>query len=283
MQYVTLNNGVKMPILGFGVYQIADLQQCEDCVLQALETGYRSIDTAAVYRNEEAVGNAIKKSGVTRKDIFVTTKLWIQDAGYEKAKAAFQTSLDKLQLDYLDLYLLHQPFGDVHGAWRAMEELYGAGKIKAIGISNFAPDRAMDMIVNNAVAPAVNQVEVHPFCQQIKAQAFAQENGIQIESWGPFAEGCNNIFQNETLTSVAKKHGKSIAQVILRWLVQRGIVVIPKSVHRARIAENFAIFDFELDAADQVAIGGLDTEASAFFDHRDPQKVKWLCGMKLDN
>lgn len=279
MQYVTLNNGAKMPILGFGVYQIADLKQCEGSVGDALEAGYRLIDTAAAYRNETAVGNAIKKSGIAREELFITTKLWIKDAGYEKAKAAFQTSLDALQLDYLDLYLIHQPFGDVYGAWRAMEELYKAGKIKAIGISNFPPDRAMDLIANNAVVPAVNQIEVHPFCQQVEAQVFAQENGVQIESWGPFAEGRNDIFQNDVLTSVAKKHGKSVAQVILRWLTQRGIVVIPKSVHKERIAENFAIFDFELDTADQAAIGGLDAKVSAFFDHRDPKMVKWLCGL----
>jgi len=276
MQYVTLNNGVIMPILGFGVFQIADLQQCEECVLQALETGYRLIDTASSYQNETAVGKAIQRSGIARQELFITSKLWIRDTGYEKTRKAFEKALSKLQLDYLDLFLIHQPYGDVHGAWRAMEELYSEGKIKAIGLSNFYPDRVMDMIVFNKVVPAVNQIETHPFNQQIETQAFLKENNIQLESWGPFAEGRNNIFQNERLVSIAQKHGKTVAQVVLRWLTQRGIVAIPKSVHKERMAENLNIFDFELGAEDMILIASLDMKKSSFFDHRDPKIVKWL-------
>jgi len=281
MNYVTLNNGVKMPILGFGVFQIADLQQCEECVLQALETGYRLIDTAASYQNETAVGNALQRSGIARKELFITSKLWLGDAGYEKAKKAFEKSLNKLQLDYLDLFLIHQPYGDVHGAWRAMEELYSEGKIKAIGLSNFYPDRVMDIIVFNKVVPALNQIETHPFNQQIETQAFLKENDIQLESWGPFAEGRNNIFQNEHLLSIARKYGKSVAQVILRWLTQRSIVAIPKSVQKERMKENLNIFDFELDAEDMLLIASLDTKTSSFFDHRDPKIVQWLGNRRL--
>lgn len=273
---VTLNNGVEMPILGFGVFQIADPAECERCVLDALETGYRLIDTAASYGNEAAVGAAIKRSGVPRAEIFVTTKLWIQDAGYEKTKQAFERSLQRLQLDYLDLYLIHQPFGDVYGAWRAMEELYREGRIRAIGVSNFYPDRLMDLIVHNQVVPAVNQIECHPFHQQVETQAFLEENKVQLEAWAPFAEGRNNIFQNEVLRSIAEKHGKTVAQVILRWLTQRRIVAIPKSVRKERIVENFNVFDFELSPEDMAAIATLDTKASVFFDHRDPKVVKWL-------
>lgn len=276
MQKVVLNNGVEMPILGFGVFQMNDLEECERSVLDALKTGYRLIDTAAAYENEEAVGKAIKKSGVPREEIFVTTKLWIQDAGDEKTIKAFERSLKRLQLDYLDLYLIHQPYGDVYGAWRAMEKLYAQGKIRAIGVSNFHPDRVMDFIVHNEVVPAVNQIETHPFHQQIETQKFLWENNIQIESWGPFAEGKNNIFQNELLLSIAGKYGKSVAQVILRWLTQREIVVIPKSVRKERIKENFNIFDFELSAEDMNAIVALDTKQSLFFDHRDPAMVKFL-------
>lgn len=265
-----------MPILGFGVFQMDDPAECEQSVVDAIETGYRLIDTAASYGNEEAVGRAIHRSGVAREEIFVTTKLWLADAGYERTKAAFQRSLDRLQLETLDLYLIHQPYGDVYGAWRAMEELYREGRIKAIGVSNFHPDRVMDFIVHHEIVPAVNQVETHPFHQQIEAQKFLQENGIQIESWGPFAEGKNDIFKNDLLSSIAKKHGKSVAQVILRWLTQRGVVAIPKSVHKERIAENFNIFDFELSAEDMQSIASLDTKESLFFDHRDPAMVKWL-------
>lgn len=282
MQKVTLNNGVEMPILGFGVYQVPDLAECERSVAQALDVGYRLLDTAAAYQNEEAVGKAIRNSGVVREELFVTTKLWIQDAGYDSAKRAFQRSLDRLQLDYLDLYLIHQPFGDVYGAWRAMEELYREGRIKAIGVSNFQPDRVMDLIVHNELVPAVNQIETHPFHQQVETRKFLEDNHVQMESWGPFAEGRNNIFHNDVLLSLARKHGKSVAQVILRWLVQRGVVAIPKSVHKARIAENFDVFDFELDADDMRAIAALDSKQSAFFDHRDPAMVKRLGTVKYN-
>lgn len=282
MQTVTLNNGVKMPILGFGVYQITDLDVCEQCVYDALMTGYRLIDTAAAYQNEEAVGRAIKRSGVPREEIFVTTKLWIQDAGYESTKKAFAKSLERLQLDYLDLYLIHQPFGDVYGSWRAMEELYREGKIRAIGVSNFQMDRLVDLIIHNEVVPAVNQIETHPFCQQIESAKLMKEYNVQIESWAPFAEGRNNIFQNEVLVSISQKYNKSVAQVILRWLTQRGIVAIPKSVHKERIIENFNIFDFELSQEDMKMIATLDTKKSLFFSHNDPEIVKWLCNRKFD-
>ena len=282
MQKVVLNNGVEMPILGFGVYQITDTEECERSVYEAIRAGYRLIDTAAVYQNEEAVGKAIEKSGVTREEIFVTTKLWIQDAGYESTKKAFERSLKRLQLDYLDLYLIHQPYGDVYGSWRAMEELYREGKVRAIGVSNFQPDRLMDLIVHNEVVPAVNQIETHPFNQQIETQKFLEENKVQIESWGPFAEGKNNIFENELLRSIASKYQKTVAQVILRWLTQRGVVVIPKSVRKERIVENFNIFDFELSPEDMNAIISLDTKVSSFFDHRDPKMVKRLGTVKLD-
>lgn len=276
METVTLNNGIVMPILGFGVFQVTDLGECERAVVDAIDVGYRLIDTAASYENEEAVGRAIKRSGVPRAKLFVTTKLWIADTGYEKTKQAFQRSMKRLQLDYLDLYLIHQPYGDVHGSWRAMQELYREGIIKAIGVSNFHPDRVMDFIMHQEVPPAVNQVETHPFHQQVATQQFLQENKIQIESWGPFAEGKNNVFHNEVLSGIAKKHGKTIAQVILRWLVQRDVVVIPKSVHKERMAENFDVFAFKLDAQDMNAINSLETGASLFFDHRDPAMVKWL-------
>lgn len=273
---VTLNNGVEMPLLGFGVYQIDDAEECERSVYEALRTGYRLIDTAAAYGNEKAVGSAIQRSGVAREELFVTTKLWIQDAGYESAKQAFERSLQRLQLEYLDLYLIHQPFGDVYGAWRAMEELYREGRIRAIGVSNFQPDRLMDLMVHNDVVPAVNQIETHPFCQQIETQKFLQEHNVQIESWGPFAEGRNNIFENELLRSIAGKYQKTVAQIILRWLTQRGVVAIPKSVRKERIVENFNVFDVELSPEDMAAIGTLDTKTSSFFDHRDPAIVKML-------
>lgn len=280
METVTLNNGIVMPMLGFGVFQIADLTECERAVLDAIDVGYRLIDTAASYENEEAVGKAIRRSGVPRDQLFITTKLWIADTGYEKTRQAFHRSMKRLQLDYLDLYLIHQPYGDVYGAWRAMQELHREGLIKAIGVSNFHPDRIMDFIVQLEVRPAVNQVETHPFHQQVATQQFLQENKIQIESWGPFAEGKNNIFHNEVLSSIAKKHGKSVAQVILRWLIQRGVVVIPKSVRKERMIENFDVFGFELDAQDMNIIKSLDTAASLFFDHRDPAMVKWLSEAK---
>jgi len=278
---VTLNNGVAMPLLGFGVFQVTDLDECERSVLDAIETGYRLLDTASSYGNEAAVGKAIQKSGVARDELFITTKLWVQDASYDGAKQAFERSLDKLQLEYLDLYLIHQPYGDVYGAWRAMQELYQAGRIKAIGVSNFHPDRVMDFIVHNEIAPAVNQIETHPFHQQIETQKFLQENNVQIESWGPFAEGKNNIFHNDVLLSIAEQHGKSVAQVILRWLTQRGVVAIPKSVRKERMAENFNVFDFELSADEMNTIATLDSKQSAFFDHRDPAMVKWLGTRKI--
>ena len=282
MKNIVLNNGVQIPILGFGVFQVTDAEVCERSVYEAIQTGYRLIDTAASYLNEEAVGNAIKRSGIPREELFVTTKLWLQDAGYEHTKKAFEKSLRRLQLDTLDLYLIHQPLGDVHGAWRAMEELYREGRIRAIGVSNFQPDRIMDLIVHNEVVPAVNQIETHPFHQQIEMQKFLQENNVQIESWGPFAEGKHNIFQNELLLSIATRHNKTVAQVILRWLTQRGVIVIPKSVRKERIVENFNVFDFELDPEDMAAIVTLDTKVSSFFDHRDPEMVKWLGTRKLD-
>jgi len=273
---VTLNNGVRMPLLGFGVFQIADLAECERVVRDALSVGYRLLDTAASYGNEEAVGNAIKRSGVPRQDLFITTKLWISDAGYDKTRRAFDRSMQRLQLDTLDLYLIHQPIGDVYGSWRAMEELYRQGRIRAIGVSNFHPDRLMDLMLHNEVAPAVNQIETHPFHQHIETQKFLRDNGVQMESWGPFAEGKNDIFHNALLQSIADNHGKSIAHVVLRWLTQRGVVAIPKSVLKERMAENFTIFDFELTDDEMSSIATLDTAKSSFFDHRDPAMVKWL-------
>jgi 2,5-diketo-D-gluconate reductase A len=273
---VTLNNDLVMPLLGFGVFQVPDLEECERSVYDAIQSGYRLIDTAASYGNEEAVGNAIKRGGVPREELFIATKLWISDAGYESTKGAFERSLQRLQLDYLDLYLIHQPIGDVYGSWRAMQELYRDNRVRAIGVSNFQPDRIMDLIVHNEVVPAVNQIETHPFNQQIETQKFLQENNVQIESWAPFAEGRNNLFQNEILLSITGKYNKSVAQVVLRWLTQRGVVAIPKSVRKERMVENINIFDFELSQEDMDAITTLDTKASLFFDHRDPQMVKFL-------
>jgi len=275
MQMVTLNNGVRMPILGFGVYQMTDAE-CEASVLEALRVGYRLIDTAAIYGNEEAVGRALKASGVPREELFVTTKLWIDDATEQGAKRAVAKSLQRLQLDYLDLYLIHQPYHDVHGAWRAMEALNDAGTLRAIGVSNFQPDRVIDLLVHHRVPPAVNQVETHPFCQQIGPGALLKERGIQHESWAPFAEGRNDLFRNPVLTGIAARHGKSVAQVVLLWLTQRGIVVIPKSIKPERIAENFDIFGFQLAAEEMAAIATLDTGKSLFFDHRDPKMVEFL-------
>ncbi|MFD2334166.1 aldo/keto reductase [Cohnella sp. GCM10020058] len=282
MQKVVLNNGVEMPVLGFGVFQIADQNECEQSVYDAIAAGYRLIDTAASYLNEEAVGRAIKRSGVAREELFITTKLWVQDTGYEKTKKAFERSLARLQLDYLDLYLIHQPFGDVHGSWRAMEELYHEGKVRAIGVSNFHEDRLIDMIIQNEVTPAVNQVETHPFNQQIDNAKFMKENNVQIESWAPFAEGKNDLFHNEVLVSIAQKYNKSVAQVVLRWMTQREVVVIPKSVRKERIIENFNIFDFELTEQDMESIAKLDTKESLFFSHRDPAMVKWISERKLE-
>ena len=283
MKTVKLNNGVEMPILGFGVFQVKDLAECEKSVIDAIETGYRLIDTAQSYMNEEAVGKAIKVSGTAREELFITTKLWIQSKGAEGTKKAFESSLKKLQLDYLDLYLIHQPFGDVYGEWKAMEELYKEGKVRAIGVSNFQPDRLIDLIIHNEVVPAINQVETHPFHQQTDVQQFMIGNNVQIESWGPFAEGKNNLFHNELLQSIGNKYNKSIAQVVIRWLTQRGVIAIPKSVRKERMAENFNSLDFELTAEDMDAIKTLNTNASLFFDHRDPAMVKWLGERTLDN
>ncbi len=282
MENVVLNNSVEIPILGFGVYQIPDAEQCEQSVYEALAVGYRLIDTAASYLNEEAVGKAIKRSGVPRGDLFITTKLWVENTGYERTKQAVEKSLTRLQLEYLDLYLIHHPYGDIYGSWRAMEELYRDGKIRAIGVSNFGGDRLLDLILHNDVVPAVNQVETHPFNRQVDNAALMNEHHVQMESWGPFAEGRNNMFHNDVLTSIAEKHDKSVARVILRWLTQRGVVVIPKSVHRERIIENLNIFDFRLSAADMGAIATLDTKQSAFFSHTDPEIVKWIGSRKLD-
>lgn len=283
METVKLNNGVEMPILGFGVFQVPDPAECKRSVLDAIETGYRLIDTAASYQNEEAVGNAIRKSGIAREELFITTKLWIQSNGYQDTKKAFEVSLKKLQLDYLDLYLIHQPFGDVYGEWRAMQELYKEGKVRAIGVSNFQTDRLIDLIIHNEIIPAVNQIETHPFHQQVETQQFLEENNVQIQSWAPFAEGKNNLFHNELLASIGEKYGKTIAQVVVRWLTQRGVIAIPKSVRKERMAENLNIFDFELSAEDMEAIKTLDSKTSTFFDHRDPKMVKWLGERKLED
>jgi diketogulonate reductase-like aldo/keto reductase len=282
VQTVTLNNGVEIPILGFGVFQILDPAECERSVIDAIQTGYTHIDTAASYQNEEAVGKGIRQSGVAREKLFVTTKLWIQTNGYEGTLKAFERSLKRLQLDYVDLYLIHQPFGDVYGEWRAMEELYQQGKTRAIGLSNFLPDRIMDLMVHNKITPVVNQIEVNPFQQQIDTQTFLQENNVQVEAWAPFAEGRNNVFQNETLLSIAARHNKSVAQVILRWVVQRGMIVLAKSTRKERMLENINVLDFELSVEDMATLATLDTKTSAFFDHRDPKIVKWLGERKLD-
>jgi len=282
MQHVTLNNGVRMPLLGFGVFQIPDPAQCERAVVDAIAAGYRLIDTAASYLNEEAVGKGLRAGGVARADLFVTSKLWVQDAGYERTRLAIDKSLRRLQLDYLDLYLIHQPYNDVHGAWRAMEEAYQAGKLRAIGLSNFQPDRLMDIQVFNDVPPAVNQIEVNPFHQQEEAVRFMRENGVQAEAWAPFAEGRNNLFQNEALLAIGARYGKSVGQVVLRWLVQRGVVALAKSVRKERMAENLDIFDFELDDADRARIATLETATSSFFSHRDPAIVKWMSERRLE-
>ena len=282
MQQVTLNNGVVMPILGYGVFQIPDPQECERCVVEAIGSGYRLIDTAASYLNEEAVGRDIKNAGVPRTDLFVTTKLWVQDTGYERTQQAIEKSLRRLQLDYLDLYLIHQPFGDVHGSWRAMQDALKAGKVRAIGVSNFHPDRLMDIIGFNDVVPAVNQIEVNPFHQQEESVAFMRENGVQAEAWAPFAEGRNNLFQNEALVDIGRKHGRSVGQVVLRWVVQRGIVALAKSVRKERMEENLRVLDFALDEADMARISQLETGESSFFSHRDPARVKWMSERHLD-
>jgi len=282
MYTVTLSNGVEMPIIGIGLWQVNDQQEAENAVYEALKTGYRLIDTAEGYLNEEAVGRAIQRSGIPREEIFVTTKVWVQNAGYESTRRAFEKSLKRLQLDYLDLYLIHQPFGDYYGTWRAMEELYREGRIRAIGVSNFLPDRLMDLVMHNEIAPHVNQIETHPFHQQTETQAFLQSLGVQHQSWAPFAEGRNNLFANETLASIAARHGKTVDQVVLRWLVQRGIVVIPKSVRKERIAENFDIFGFTLDDEDMKRISTLDTGKTLFLSYHDPEVARMMGSWKVD-
>ena len=281
MQKMILNNGVEIPVLGFGVFQISNPVECERAVLDAIETGYRHIDTAASYQNEIQVGNALRMSGVARDEIFVTTKLWLQDSNFEGAKAQFERSLNRLQLDYLDLYLIHQPYGDVHGAWRAMEELQAAGRVRAIGVSNFQPDRLADLMAFNRVMPSVNQVEVNPFNQQLHAVPWMKAKGIQPEAWAPFAEGRNNLFANPALTEIGKQYGKSVGQVVLRWVVQRGVVALAKSVHKERMMENIDVLDFELSDFDMNRITAMDTATSAFFSHRDPAMVEWLTARKL--
>lgn len=281
METTKLSNGVEMPMLGFGVFQVPDSAACENAVSQALATGYRLIDTAAAYFNEEAVGAAIKKSGLPREDLFITTKLWIQDAGYEKAKQAFYLSLRKLGLDYLDLYLIHQPFSDYYGSWRAMEELYKEGKIRAIGVCNFYPERLTDLCVNAEIVPMVNQIELHPFFQQTDALTNMRELKVQPEAWGPFAEGKFGIFANTTLAEIAAKYNKSVAQVALRWNIQRGVVVIPKSTHQERMEENFNVWDFSLSDEDMQAIAGLDRGHSEIIDHSAAATAKYLNGWKI--
>jgi 2,5-diketo-D-gluconate reductase A len=279
---VTLNNGVDMPILGFGVFQIVDPDECEQAVVDAITTGYRLIDTAASYGNEEAVGRGIARAGVPRDELFITTKLWIEDAGEGRTKQAFERSLERLGLDYLDLYLIHQPLGDIYGAWRDMQALLKKGRVRVIGVSNFQPDRLVDLIAHHDVVPAVNQIECHPFRQRVDVQRFLQEEGVQMEAWAPFAEGQHDLFTNPVLREIAATHNRSVAQVVLRWLTQRGVVAIPKSVRRERIEENLDIFGFELDTDDMAAVSTLDTGASSFFDHRDPAAVKRLVAMRRD-
>lgn len=279
MKYLTLNNGVKMPILGYGVFQIADLKECERCVLDALEVGYRLLDTAQSYGNESAVGSAIRKSGVPREEIFLTTKLWISEAGYEKAKDSLLGSLERLGLDYIDMVLIHQPFGDVYGSYKAMTELYKEGKIKAIGVSNFYPDRLVDFAKHNEVIPAVNQIELHPFHQQAEALEVMAKFGVQAQAWAPFAEGKNELFTNPVLKAIGDKYGKSNAQVALRFLIQLGVSVLPKTVTKSRMIENKNVFDFELTTEEMDVIKQLDNGVSLFFSHRDPDMVERLVGL----
>ena len=276
MEFVKLNNGVEMPVLGFGVFQVTDPAVCEQAVLDAISVGYRSIDTAQSYGNEAAVGNAIKKCGISREELFITTKIWVSNAGYEKAKASIEESLEKMQLDYIDLMLIHQPYGDYYGTYRAMEELYKEGKLKAIGVSNFYPDRFVDLSHFVEVQPAINQVETHVFNQQIDAKVYMNKYGTQIEAWAPFAEGKNDIFNNPVLKEVGAKYGKSVGQTALRFLIQSGVVVIPKSTHKERMIENISVFDFVLSEEDMKKIKNLDTKETLFFSHTDPVMVEYL-------
>jgi 2,5-diketo-D-gluconate reductase A len=277
-----LNNGITIPIVGYGVFQIQDNQECMRCVIDAIDAGYRLIDTPASYMNEAAVGQGIKDAHTPREQLFVTTKLWVQDAGYDQTRQAIDNSLRRLQLEYLDLYLIHQPYGDVHGSWRAMQDAYRAGKIRAIGVSNFQSDRLMDIVAFNEIKPAVNQIEINPFQQQADSVTFMRDLGVQAEAWAPFAEGRNNLFQNDVLKAIAAKHEKSVGQVVLRWVIQRGVVALAKSVRKERMVENLTIFDFELDSNDTAQIGALDTGTSSFFSHRDPAIVKWMSERKLE-
>lgn len=282
MQTVTLNNGIDMPVAGYGVFQIPDAAECTRCVIDAIQAGYRLIDTAASYMNEAAVGDGLRQSGVAREELFVTTKLWVQNTGYEETQKAINASLKRLQIDYLDLYLIHQPYGDVHGSWRAMEEAHRSGKLRAIGVSNFQPDRLMDIAAFNEIKPAVNQIEINPFQQQEESVAFMRELGVQPEAWAPFGEGRNDLFTNPTLHAIAGKHSRSIGQVVLRWVIQRGIVALAKTVRKERMAENLAIFDFVLDTEDMTLIAALETGGSLFFSHRDPKIVKWMSERTLE-
>lgn len=281
MDTVKLNNGIEMPQLGFGVFQVTDLEQCEQAVVDAIDSGYRLIDTAAAYQNESAVGRAIKRSGVDRKELFITSKLWVSDANYERAKKGIETSLNNLGVDYLDLYLLHQPYGDVAGAWRALEEAYKAGKIRAIGVSNFYADQLKNLELSNEIKPVINQIEVSPWYQQDSEVEFNQSEDVRVEAWAPFAEGKHDIFTNETIKEIADKYNKSNGQVILRWLLQRGIVVIPKSVHKNRMEENINVFDFKLTDDDMNIMNGFDKGESQFFDHRDPVTIEQIFGTSL--
>ena len=278
MEYATLSNGIQMPMLGYGVYQVTK-DECERCVLDALKVGYRSIDTAQSYFNEEEVGSAIQKSGVRRDEVFLTTKVWIEHYGYEAAKQSVLTSMEKLKTDYLDLCLLHQPFADYYGAWRALEELYDAGRLRAIGISNFYPDRMVDIASFARIRPMVNQVEAHPFHQQAPAKEYMDKYGVRMEAWAPFGEGRGGLFENETLRDISAQYGKTAAQVMLRWHIQRGVVVIPKTTHIERMGENFNVFDFALSDGDMLAIAALDKKESAFFSHSDPAMVEWFVKM----
>ena len=278
MKYATLSNGVQMPMLGYGVYQVTP-QECERCVLDALAVGYRSLDTAQSYFNEEQVGSAIRKSGVPRQEIFLTTKVWVEHYGYEAARASVLASMDKLQTDYLDLVLLHQPFGDYYGAYRALEDLYDAGKLRAIGVSNFYPDRLVDLVSFARIAPMVNQVEIHPYHQQTEALSWMEKYHAQPEAWAPFGEGRGGLFQDPTLAAIGRKYGKTVAQVVLRWHLQRGVVVIPKSTHKERMQENLDVFDFALTDEEMAVVAGLDKKQSAFFSHQDPNMVEWFVKM----
>lgn len=282
MNTIQLNNGVTMPLMGLGVFQVTDQQVCKESVLSALKTGYRLIDTAACYGNEKAVGEAVRESGIDRKDLFLTSKVWIQDAGYEKTLRSFETTLENLNTDYLDLYLIHMPYGDYHGSWRAMEELYRNGKIKAIGVCNFLPDRLTDLILSHEIVPAVNQIELHPFCQQRTLRQIMARYGIVPMAWAPFAEGQNGIFSHPVLAEIGKQYGKTPAQVVLRWLRQEGVVAIPKSVHAERIAQNFAVDDFELSPADMVQIGALDTGKPLILDVPNVNEVYRLHNIRFE-